>query len=88
MHPLIRVIAWLACAYGTVMAPVRADPVEPVYSLASQEKPAVIATLQELVSIETGSRDLEGTMPCFRAEAHGWTATGCRSPLQASLRSR
>ncbi|HYS50621.1 MAG TPA: glutamate carboxypeptidase, partial [Burkholderiales bacterium] len=37
-----------------------AQPVEPVLSLAKKEKPALLDTLKELVSIETGSRDLEG----------------------------
>jgi len=35
-------------------------PVEPVYSLVRKEKPALIATLRQLVSIESGSRDREG----------------------------
>jgi glutamate carboxypeptidase len=34
--------------------------VEPALSLAKKEKPALLETLKELVSIETGSRDLEG----------------------------
>lgn len=34
--------------------------VEPVQSLAMQEKPALIETLKELVSIESGSTDIEG----------------------------
>ena len=34
--------------------------VEPVRSLALQEKPALIETLKELVSIESGSTDIEG----------------------------
>jgi len=34
--------------------------VEPVLSLAKKEKPALLESLKELVSIETGSRDLEG----------------------------
>jgi glutamate carboxypeptidase len=33
---------------------------EPVLSLAKKEKPALLETLKELVSIETGSRDSEG----------------------------
>jgi glutamate carboxypeptidase len=36
------------------------QPVEPVLSLAKKEKPALLETLKELVSIETGSRDIEG----------------------------
>src|SRR5262249_39196749 len=34
--------------------------VEPVLSLAKKEKPALLESLKEPVSIETGSRDLEG----------------------------
>lgn len=37
-----------------------AQPVEPVLSLAKKEKQPLLDTLKELVSIETGSRDLEG----------------------------
>src|SRR5581483_10310984 len=37
-----------------------ASPSEPAWSLAQKEKPAVIETLRELVSIESGSRDREG----------------------------
>jgi glutamate carboxypeptidase len=37
-----------------------AAPLEPVYSLAKKEKPAVIETLQQVVSIESGSRDKPG----------------------------
>jgi glutamate carboxypeptidase len=37
-----------------------AQPVEPVYSLVKKEKQPFLDTLRELVSIETGSRDLEG----------------------------
>jgi glutamate carboxypeptidase len=34
--------------------------VEPVFSLAQKEKPALLETLKALVSIESGSRDIEG----------------------------
>jgi glutamate carboxypeptidase len=37
-----------------------AQPVEPVLALARQEKPALLDTLKDLVSIESGSRDNEG----------------------------
>jgi glutamate carboxypeptidase len=49
--------AFLATALSGLAA---AQPVEPVLSLAKKEKPALLDTLKELVSIETGSRDLEG----------------------------
>ena len=60
MSPLVRRLctaALLAIALSGVAA---AQPVEPVLSLAKKERPALLATLEELVSIETGSRDLEG----------------------------
>src|SRR5262245_19811453 len=37
-----------------------AQPVEPVLSLAKKEKQPFLGTLKDLVSIETGTRDLEG----------------------------
>jgi glutamate carboxypeptidase len=37
-----------------------AQPSEPVLALARKEKPALLKTLRELVSIESGSRDYEG----------------------------
>jgi glutamate carboxypeptidase len=37
-----------------------AQPVEPLRSLAAKEKPAMLETLRELVSIESGSGDREG----------------------------
>jgi glutamate carboxypeptidase len=37
-----------------------AQPIEPVWSLAKKEKPALLESLKTLVSIETGSRDFEG----------------------------
>ncbi|MFN0318407.1 MAG: M20/M25/M40 family metallo-hydrolase [Burkholderiales bacterium] len=44
-----------------VLAPcVFAAPVEPVWSLAQREKPALLETLKELVEAESGSNDIEG----------------------------
>jgi len=40
--------------------PALGQAVEPVLSLAKKEKPALLDTLKELVSIESGSRDIEG----------------------------
>jgi glutamate carboxypeptidase len=37
-----------------------AQPVEPVFSLAKKERQPYLDTLRQLVSIETGTRDLEG----------------------------
>ena len=36
------------------------QPAEPVLALAKKEKPALLETLKDLVSIESGSRDTEG----------------------------
>jgi glutamate carboxypeptidase len=59
MSALIRRLctAFLAAALSGFAA---AQPVGPALSLAKREKPALLDTLKELVSIETGSRDLEG----------------------------
>ena len=63
--PAIRPrVATLAAALLALLAPVaqhaQAAPVEPVYRLAQQEKPALIDTMKDLVSIESGSKDIEG----------------------------
>lgn len=49
---------FIACA--TIAGTAAAASVEPVHQLAQQEKPALIATLKDLVSIESGSKDIEG----------------------------
>ena len=60
-HPGCCIAAVLATALiGTQVEEAAAQPVGPVLSLAKKEKPALLDTLKELVSIETGSRDLEG----------------------------
>ncbi|HUL93346.1 MAG TPA: M20/M25/M40 family metallo-hydrolase [Burkholderiales bacterium] len=51
----LRFVALLALMGGAL-----AQPVEPVLSLAKKEKQPFLDTLKDLVSIETGSRDLEG----------------------------
>src|SRR5438034_5425259 len=51
-------ILFLACA--TLAGTAAATAVEPVHQLAQQENPALIATLKDLVSIESGSKDIEG----------------------------
>ncbi len=45
---------------GTAAGAAAAQPVEPVLALAKKERQPLLDTLKELVSIETGSRDLEG----------------------------
>src|SRR5258706_13756846 len=63
MQALRRVIDCLRCAaviaLGATTACAYGQAVEPVWSLAQKEKPALLDTLKELVSIESGSRDLE-----------------------------
>jgi len=48
----VLLVAMATAAFG--------GPVEPVLSLAKKEKPALLDTLKALVSIESGSRDIEG----------------------------
>jgi glutamate carboxypeptidase len=51
----------LAASLALGLAPSAfAQPVEPVYSLVKKEKQPFLDTLKDLVSIETGTRDLEG----------------------------
>src|SRR6185503_8508606 len=45
---------------ATVAAHAAGAGVEPAWSLAQKEKPALLETLKELVSIESGSADREG----------------------------
>jgi glutamate carboxypeptidase len=60
VSPLVR--RFCLAAFLATFAPgfAAAQPAEPVFSLAKKEKRAFLDTLKELVSIETGSRDLEG----------------------------
>jgi glutamate carboxypeptidase len=60
METVRRTIALLAVLVCGLASAATAAPVEPVYSLVQQEKPAVIDTLRQLVTIESGSRDKEG----------------------------
>jgi glutamate carboxypeptidase len=56
-----RSVAWILSAVMlSVAAPAVAAPLEPVRSLAAQEKAPFLDTLKELVSIESGSGDREG----------------------------
>jgi glutamate carboxypeptidase len=58
---LSRALRCFALCFAAVLANAAlAQPVEPVLSLAKKEKQPFLDTLKELVSIETGSRDLEG----------------------------
>ncbi len=50
----------LFCGLIVIAAHAFGQAREPALSLAKKEKPALLETLKELVSIETGSRDSEG----------------------------
>jgi glutamate carboxypeptidase len=54
----LKVIVFLVLA--VMPAKVFSQPVEEVLSLAKKEKPLLLETLKEIVSIESGSRDNEG----------------------------
>ena len=57
----VCIAAVLATAlFGIAAEQAAAQPVEPVFALAKKERQPLLDTLKELVSIETGSRDLEG----------------------------
>jgi glutamate carboxypeptidase len=55
-----RLIAPALTLLTVVASAALAAPVEPVLSLAKKEKQQFLETLKELVSIETGSREIEG----------------------------
>jgi len=80
VSPLVRHVctAFLATALPGLAA---AQPVEPVLSLAKKEKPALLDTLKDLVSIETGSRDLEGLDRAANLIAERLRALGGRVEL-------
>jgi glutamate carboxypeptidase len=59
MKCLLRLGAAGALA-GGISAGASAAPLEPVYSSAAKEKPQLVGTLRDLVSIESGSGDREG----------------------------
>ncbi|HYU70436.1 MAG TPA: M20/M25/M40 family metallo-hydrolase [Burkholderiales bacterium] len=58
-----------------------AQPVEPVLALAKKERQPLLDTLKELVSIETGSRDLEGLDRAAKLIAARLSALGGRVEL-------
>ena len=58
MSPGLRRLAF--CLSLALAGAAGAQPVEPVYSLAKKERQPFLDTLKDLVSIETGTRDLEG----------------------------
>ena len=56
--PALASIAFVAT--GVALGPARGQVQEPVLAAAQREKTPLLSTLKELVSIESGSRDLEG----------------------------
>ncbi len=57
----VRLIRTIPMMLGVVFAlSAQAAPLEPVQSLAAKEKAPLLATLKDLVSIESGSGDREG----------------------------
>ena len=60
MSPLVRRLCTAALLATALPGLAAAQPVEPVLALARKERQPLLDTLKELVSIETGSRDLEG----------------------------
>ena len=60
MNPLVRRLCTAALLAIAASGLAAGQPVEPVLSLAKKEKQPYLDTLKELVSIETGTRDLEG----------------------------
>jgi len=57
-HCLAAVFA--IALFGIMVEQAVAQPMEPVLALVKKERQPLLDTLKELVSIETGSRDLEG----------------------------
>ncbi|MDB5811834.1 MAG: peptidase dimerization domain protein, partial [Betaproteobacteria bacterium] len=74
-----RALATAAIASITFTA--FAQPVEPVWSLAQKEKPAMLDTLKELVNIESGSRELDGLDKIANVLARRFEALGAKVEL-------
>jgi len=59
-RPSLFLTASLTLLLALGSAPLAGSPVEPILALARKEKSAVLATLKEIVSVESGSTDTEG----------------------------
>ena len=85
MRPLQPVMRYLRCAaliaFGATAAGAQGQALEPVWSLAQKEKPALLDTLKELVSIESGSRDLEGLEKIAAVLSRRLTSLGAKVEL-------
>src|SRR5207249_10659536 len=60
VSPLVRRLCTAAFLATALPGPAAAQPVEPLLALVKKERQPLLDTLKELVSIDTGSRDLEG----------------------------
>ncbi len=79
MKSFLKTISYVISALVTLCAlhPLAA-PLEPVWSLAQKEKPALMETLKELTSIESGSSDLEGLEQIGAVLAKRFTQLGAK----------
>lgn len=74
-----RLLHFASIALAAALAgPVGAAPGEPVWSFVQRERPAVVETLQQLVNIESGSRDKEGLDRLAALIGHRLAALGGR----------
>ncbi len=85
-RPIRRLGACIAAVLATALFGIAAEqaaaqPVEPVLALAKKERQPLLDTLKELVSIETGSRDLEGLDRTAKLIAARLTALGGKVEL-------
>jgi glutamate carboxypeptidase len=77
----LRRLAFCVAASFALAGGALAQPVEPVLSLAKKERQPFLDTLRELVSIETGTRDLEGLEKAAYLIAGRLQALGARVDL-------
>ena len=81
MSPLVRRLCTAAFIATALPGAAAAQPVEPLLALAKKERQPLLDTLKELVSIETGSRDLEGLDRAARLIAARFSALGGKVEL-------
>ena len=81
MSLLVRRLCTAAIIAAALRGFAAAQPVEPVLALAKKERQPLLDTLKELVSIETGSRDLEGLDRAARLIAARFSALGGKVEL-------
>jgi glutamate carboxypeptidase len=81
VSPLVRRLCTAAFIATALPGAAAAQPVEPLLALAKKERQPLLDTLKELVSIETGSRDLEGLDRAARLIAARFSALGGKVEL-------